>query len=133
MRSVFADTAFYVALVNPRDELYAAAVQQARGFTGGVVTTEYVLIEVGNRLARSGDKQVFIGLMERLRVDSNTIIVPGDSPLLERGLDLFAERLDKDWSLTDCISFMVMQERGITEALTGDRHFEQAGFVVLLR
>jgi hypothetical protein len=51
---------------------------------------------------------------------------------LQRGLDLFAGRSDKNWSLTDCISFVVMQDEGLTEALTGDSHFEQAGFKALL-
>ena len=60
-------------------------------------------------------------------------MVPFDAGLMDRGLAIFAERQDKDWPLTDCISFVVMQEQGITEALTGDRHFEQAGFVAMLK
>jgi predicted nucleic acid-binding protein len=59
-------------------------------------------------------------------------VVPLDSRLLQRGLDLFAKRADKDWSVTDCASFVVMQDEGIAEALTGDSHFTQAGFKVLL-
>jgi predicted nucleic acid-binding protein len=133
VKTVFADTAFCIGLVNPRDELHAAALEQARDFLGTVVTTEYVLMKLGNRLARSGDKPVFIQLIEQLRADPHTTIVPGDSALFQRGLDLFADRLDKDWSLTDCTSFVVMRERAITEALTGDHHFERAGFVALLK
>ena len=56
-----------------------------------------------------------------------------DSFYFDEGVRLYVARPDKDWSLTDCISFVVMRERGITEALTGDRHFEQAGFVALLK
>ena len=60
-------------------------------------------------------------------------ILPAETTLWERGLSLYLQRRDKDWSLTDCISFAAMQEEGLTEALTGDHHFEQAGFTVLLR
>ena len=59
--------------------------------------------------------------------------MPASSELMERGFDLFSRRPDKEWSLTDCISFIVMSEEGITEALTGDHHFEQAGFTILLK
>ncbi|HPD31355.1 MAG TPA: PIN domain-containing protein [Phycisphaerae bacterium] len=133
MNPRFADTAFYVALVNPHDELHVAAIELARDFRGTITTTEYVLVELGNRLARSGDKEVFIELVGQLQADARTIVVPGDPSLFRRGLDLFADRLDKERSLTDCTSFVVMSEQGITDALTGDHHFEQAGFVALLR
>jgi uncharacterized protein len=62
-----------------------------------------------------------------------TTVVPFDSTLMNRGLALFASRSDKDWSLTDCVSFLVMNDRGITDALTADHHFEQAGFVAVLK
>ena len=133
MKSVFADTAFYVALVNPRDALYATAVAVARKFQGTLVTTEYVLVELGNRLSRSGDKDIFVELIRRLEGDARVVVVPAGPALFQQGFQLLANRLDKDWSLTDCISFVIMQERGIIEALTGDHHFEQAGFVTLLK
>lgn len=63
-----------------------------------------------------------------MRASPRTRIIPLDSRLLQRGLDLLARRADKNWSLTDCISFVVMEEEGIQEALTIDRDFEQAGF-----
>ena len=115
MRMTFADTAFYVAMVNPVDELHAAAVAQAESVQGDVITTEYVLVELGNRLARSGDKKVFVELLRRLEGDPRVVVVPADPFLFRRGVDLLADRLDKDWSLTDCISFVVMNERGISE------------------
>jgi len=68
-----------------------------------------------------------------LQNDPEVTIVPASADLWQRGVTLFAGRPDKDWSLTDCISFVVMQERGLTAALTADRHFEHAGFVALLR
>jgi predicted nucleic acid-binding protein len=131
--SVFADTSFYVVVVNREDAAHHVAREFALRFHGIMLTTEYVLVEVGNWLSRSGDRSVFLDLMARLMSDAHTVIVPADHNLFERGLALYAERPDKDWSLTDCIWFIVMQEREVMEALTADRHFEQAGFVALLR
>lgn len=133
MTRAFADTSFYVAAVNPRDALHARANEQAERLRGTIVTTEYVLIETGNWLARSDDRQVFLELVKQIRADRRTTVVPGSSALFERGLELYAHRPDKDWSLTDCISFVVMRERGVIDALTADHHFEQAGFTVLLK
>jgi hypothetical protein len=76
---------------------------------------------------------LFVALEARLRGDSFVTIVPVDQTKYEAGLALYRNRPDKDWSLTDCISFAIMQEHGITEALTGDHHFEQAGFIALLK
>ena len=130
---VFADTSFYVAIMNPRDALHALAAKTAGAFRGGILTTEYVLLEVGNWLARSGDRPVFLRLMRDVRADHRTTILPSSTSLFDQGLDYYARRPDKDWSLTDCISFVVMSEHGLTDALTADHHFEQAGFVAMLR
>lgn len=77
------------------------------------------------------NRSTFLALIRALQKDPFTEIVPATPDLFDRGLDLYARRPDKTWSLTDCISFVVMTERGLTEALTGDRHFEQAGFQAL--
>jgi len=131
--TIFADTSFYVGLINPRDESHAAAVEFARRFRGVTLTTEYILVELGNWLSQSGDKRAFISLLGQLRSDDMTIILSAERSLFDRGFGLYSKRIDKDWSLTDCISFVVMRERASTEALTADHHFAQAGFVVLLR
>ena len=133
MREIFADTFFYVAAVNPRDESHASAREWLTGVRVPLLTTEYVLVEVGNWLAGSGDMAVFVELMKSIEADAATRVVPGDSQLFRAGVALCSKRLDKDWSLTDCTSFVVMEREGITEALTADRHFEQAGFKALLR
>jgi len=75
---------------------------------------------------------VFLDLMDGLRSDPKTYVAPARTTLFNDGLQLYTTRQDKDWSLTDCISFVVMGEYGLTEALTGDRHFQQAGFNALL-
>ena len=63
----------------------------------------------------------------------STKVIPLERTLFQAGLDLYETRLDKDWGLTDCINFVVMQREGITEAFTSDKHFEQAGFIRLLK
>jgi uncharacterized protein len=133
MKPVFVDTSFYAAILNPRDFLYTAAEEIAKKYCGDLLTTEYVLIEVGNFMARSGDRRFFLELLGRLKRDKHTIIVPASTYWFDLGLDLYSRRLDKNWSLTDCISFSVMQTHSLNEALTADHHFEQAGYKILLK
>ena len=133
MRIVFADTAFYVAALSARDVNHARAEAIGRTFCERVVTTEYILLEVATFFCESAHRAVFLGLLQALQKDPEVTIVPTSADLWQRGVALFAARPDKDWSLTDCISFVVMQDRGITDALAADHHFEQAGFVALLK
>jgi predicted nucleic acid-binding protein len=97
------------------------------------VLTDFILLELGNAFSNCGQRGLFLRLADHLRSDRNTRIVAASRELLEQGLELFAGRADKDWSLTDCTSFVVMQAEGLHDALTTDRHFDQAGFVALLR
>ena len=133
MKAVFADTSYYIALINPNDEYAGAACEYTRDFGGFLVTTAWVLTEVANHLRHAPNRQLLLSLVTDLRNDRRVTIVPPTLELFDRGLHVYGERADKDWSLTDCISFVVMQERGLTEALTGDHHFEQAGYAALLR
>jgi len=133
MRIVFADAAFYVAALSARDVNHARAEAIGRTFCERVVTTEYILLEVATFVCESAHRAVFLGLLQALQKDPEVTIVPTSADLWQRGVALFAARPDKDWSLTDCISFVVMQDRGITDALAADHHFEQAGFVALLK
>jgi uncharacterized protein len=131
MKPLFADTSFYIAFINERDahhEVAVAASQQRRQ----QVTTGYVLVEIGNWLAKI-DRVAFAQLLADLRADPNTLLVPASRDLLDKACRLYGERSDKEWSLTDCTSIIVMQEQGRTDALTTDHHFEQAGFRALLR
>jgi predicted nucleic acid-binding protein len=132
MTTVFADTSYYVALLNSRDGHHAAAYDFTERFGGEFLTTAWVLVEVANFLARAPNRSLFLSLHADLRSDSRVTIIPPSQELLDRGIELYSERLDKDWSLTDCISFLVMQDRELQDALTSDHHFQQAGFSVLL-
>jgi predicted nucleic acid-binding protein len=131
MMPVFADTAFYVAFHNRRDALHVRAVELASRLTAPIITTEFVLLEVANFFKRHGDRGKFAEFDAALRSDPTTTIVPASSELYAHGRTLFAARSDKEWLLIDCTSFVVMTERGLTDALTADEHFEQAGFRAL--
>jgi uncharacterized protein len=133
MKPVFADTLYYIALTNPRDQYAQAATHFTSIFDGAFVTTAWILVEVANSLVRGADRALFYELYQDLANDRRVTIVPPALDLFEQGIEFFGKRPDKQWSLTDCISFIVMQEYGLTEALTADRHFEQAGFKALLK
>lgn len=133
MRSVFADSFYFFALVNEKDPARAKAHEFAQGYTEIVVTTGWVLTEVADGLAHPDNRPAFLRILDTLRAEPNVRIIPFDEALFDAGITLYRNRADKQWSLTDCISFVVMEREGITDALTGDRHFEQAGFVALLK
>jgi len=133
MKPVFADTSFYVALLSPGDTCHAEAANLSHTLRRPVVVTEFVLLELGNALSHADARQVFVNLLPHVRSDPNVEIVPASPELFDHGYDLYARRPDKNWSLTDCISFVVMEERGLSDALTTDRHFGQAGFRMLLK
>ena len=133
MKTVFADTFYYLALVNATDNRHQEALDYTAAYQGFILTTSWVLVELGDALARLTTRPAFLQVLAQLRTDPDVSIVPPSPVEFEEALRLFAARPDKEWSLTDCISFVVMQRESITEALTGDRHFEQAGYVALLK
>jgi predicted nucleic acid-binding protein len=132
MKRLFADTSFLVACVSPRDQNHDAALAAVRDSESRIVVTEFVLLEFANALSSAAARNRVVDFWSLIRQDPLVEVVPISVELLRLGLDLFARRDDKDWSLTDCISFVVMEDYGLTEALTADHHFEQAGFSVLL-
>lgn len=136
MRTVFADTSYWVALLNPRDNLHAKA-KAVSGELGNVRfhTSEMVLAEFLNDFARRGGqlRKLAAEWVKRLRADPNTTIVEQSSLLFREALALYEERSDKDWGLTDCASFSIMRSYGVSDALTADSDFRQAGFAALLR
>jgi hypothetical protein len=130
-RDVFADTFYFVALLSPRDAAHEDAVRLSSSMSGGLVTTDAVLLELADTLKSPGDRQGVARYLRALWRDADVRVSLLDRELLERSVDLYEARQDKTWSLTDCISFVVMQDEGIQDALTGDAHFEQAGFRTL--
>ena len=133
MSARFADSFCYLALLNRRDVSHDKALALSERLGGGTATTAWVLTEVADALSDAGQRGAVVRLVETLRADPGCLIVPVSEDLFERGWDLYAHRPDKNWSLTDCISFVVMRQHEIAEALTADRHFEQAGFAALFR
>ena len=133
MTAVFLDTLHILALINPRDAWHAKAVALSDRPRRKLVTTEAVLIEVANALCRQARRTWAVEAIDDLRRDPSVSCITIDADLFSRGVDLYRERHDKDWSLTDCISFVVMKDGRLTDALTADVHFVQAGFRALLR
>jgi predicted nucleic acid-binding protein len=133
MNALFADTSYYLALLSADDEFHEIAVQLSIQLRRPIVVTEFVLLEIGNSLSSVKERRLFIELLPYLRADQAVQIVPASSDLFQSGYELYCRREDKNWSLTDCTSFFVMERLRLSEALTTDRHFEQAGFTALLR
>ena len=133
--TVFLDTGFAIALLSPRDQYHATAMHLAahiRQQGTKVITSDAVLLEIGAALAKLAYRPAAIKLINGLRADTNVEIIPLDSRLFETAYRLFRERPDKEWSLTDCASFVIMQELRISQALAADEHFKQAGLTPLL-
>jgi predicted nucleic acid-binding protein len=133
MKTAFADTFYFLALLDSRETFHPAAVEASRDPQLRMVTSEWVLAEFGNAYCDPKDRADFVALYRSLRNHPRVRIIPADTRLFQRGVDLFEQRSDKAWSLVDCLSFVIMRGDGIAEALTGDKHFEQAGFVALLK
>jgi uncharacterized protein len=133
MNAVFADTFYFLALVNPKDQAHQKAVDFSAAFDGPIVTSTWILREVGDALSRVPDRATFLKLVNNLANDPKASLIPATQEVFEKAKALFAARPDKDWSMTDCTSFVIMQGRELTDAITGDKDFVQAGFRALLR
>jgi len=131
---MFLDTLFVIALINRNDQHHRKAkelwprVRAARE----VWITEAILVEIGNGLSDI-NRQAAFAFIKKCYATTNTQIVTVNTGLLDRALELYRSREDKTWGLTDCISFVVMQDENLVDALTGDKHFQQAGFRALMR
>jgi predicted nucleic acid-binding protein len=136
MRRVFADANFWIALINRNDDLHGAAVAAHAGLTDArLVTTDEVMGELLNYYSSRGELMRFaaIQMVEGVRADPRVDVVAQSRATFDGGLKTYGHRMDKEYSLVDCVSFELMRREGITEALTYDHHFEQEGFVALLR
>ena len=133
MNPVFADTFYFLALLNKRDEQRERVLSMTRKLQGELVTSEWVFMELADALADTLGRPLVRPFIERFRSDARSTVIPASQSIFERGLELYSDRKDMDWSLTDCTSFVIMTDRHLREALTGDHHFEQAGYVALLK
>jgi len=137
--TVFWDTAAFVALGNADDQLHDEAVLMSEILAQSrahVLTTSAVLTEVANTFSKAGWRPVAEQMIEAVRQSAAmglATILHVDANLWQRGWALFLARPDKDWGLTDCLSFVVLEEQAVSRAFTSDHHFEQAGFERLMQ
>ena len=135
MKTLFADTGYWIALLNPRDNLHEKAKQLATQLVPfRTVTTEMVLVEFLTSVSAGGHqlRQRAAETVKSLKIDPTVEVVPQTSIQFEAAVDRYASRPDQHWSLTDCASFVLMEQRYIWEALAEDHNFSQAGFTALL-
>ena len=136
MRTLFADAGYWIAVLHSRDQLHVRARALAAGLgSTAIVTTQMVLVETLDHLAGLGERHrsLAVRLVRELDANPDVEVVPQTDAQFRAAVERYAARPDQTWSLTDCASFLVMEERNITEALAYDRDFEQAGFTALLR
>ena len=133
MSEAFADTSFFVAFLSACDVDHTAAVDLMENFEGRIVTTDWVLAELGNFLARCSIRSLFAAFVRDLPTDPRMEILPADREQFDAGCALYEARPDKEWSLTDCLSMVVIEQQAILDVFTADHHFEQAGYNILLK
>jgi len=128
MRTIFLDTSYLLALVRKNDARHKDELTASVNYTGPFITTDLVLVELANCLSQPPYRETAVAIIEMIRSDDNTRVVPFDSEGMEKALALYKERPDKAWGLVDCFSFVVMKEKRLKEALCFDEHFRQACF-----
>ena len=134
MKTVFADTVYWIAIANPKDQ-WADAAEKARQKLGSVrmVTTDEVLTEFLTALSKSSSlRGKAVKIVKGIMEDPNVKVVPQSRYSFQKGLDLYGERSDKKYSLQDCISINAMKSESIEQILTNDKHFSQEGFTILI-
>ncbi len=135
LNEAFLDTAYAVALSAASDRYHATALalsEQMERDNTRIVTTSAVLMEIGNALSKLRYRPAEVALLDALEHDPSVEVVSLSDELFAHAFELYRARTDKEWGLIDCISFIVMRDRGLVAALTTDDHFRQAGFQVLL-
>lgn len=134
MRTVFADTFYWIALISPRDQWHQKAREVSPSLKDArLITSEPVLVELLNYFSGYGvEMRVAVAQVVRSIVDDPNVEVAPRARSFADGLALYEVRPDKAYSMTDCISMSVMRSRNVTEVLTHDRHFAQEGFTILL-
>jgi len=131
MTEVFVDSYFWLGAINSRDPYHTRILQTPKPARG--VTTLAVILEIMDALCSPRAREIAVQFWKHIHTDSDLVILRLDEELLNRALGIYEQHRDKAWSFTDCISFAVMKERGISDALTADHHFEQAGFNITFK
>ncbi len=126
--TVFMDTYGLIAWINTRDAAHQRVKSYLDSYSGKIVTTEWVLLEFADAFSLSKSKPFAIEAIKRIHHLPMFLVVGFEPTVYQAGFDLYESRSDKDWSLTDCVSFVVMTQHGLSDALTADHHFEQGGF-----
>jgi len=136
MTSIFADTGYWIALLNPQDALHHKALSVSAKFSSArIITSEMVLVELLNSFSETGSqsRQAAARLVEVLRATARVKVVAQSPEQFETALQSYKRADDKHWSITDCASFQIMERERVRAAFTHDRHFAQAGYETLLR
>ena len=135
MAEIFLDASYAIALASRSDRHHARAVELATWIEArqvALITTRAVMLEIGNALSKQRHRSAGVTLLKAIERDAQIEIVPLTEELYAQALALYERYTDKEWGLTDCVSFVVMRKRGLQEALTTDIHFRQASFRALL-
>ena len=127
------DAGYLIGTVDPRDELRPRVEAWGRTLRGVLLVHDYVTLEVVNHFSATPLRERCQVVLRQFLMQPNVEFVHVDEELREAEERLHRDRSDKKWSLTDCVSFVLMQRRGVRRALAYDHHFEQAGFEPLLR
>jgi predicted nucleic acid-binding protein len=136
MKAVFADTSYWFALLNTRDTLHQKAVVLAGQLSAlKLLSSEMVFVELLNSLSSGNprERRAVVSAVQGFRESESVIVVPQTPEQFTKALERYKQSADKNWSLTDCASFDIMETERITAALTHDHHFVQVGFEALLR
>ena len=136
MKTVFADAGYWIAIINPLETLHLKAKKLAQThLSAKLITTELVLVELLNFYAAGGPRMRSLAAryVAQIRQNNYVEVIELNAELFDKGHQLYANRPDKEWGMVDCVSFVVMQQWGLTDALAYDHHFQQAGFRALMR
>jgi len=132
---IFVDTAFFIALLNQSDNYHQKAIylyQQLKIQKISLITSEYILLEFADGLSRLRYRHLAINFLKAIEKDKDFVIIRTSMKIMQQASQLYQERTDKEWGLTDCTSFVIMKNLDLYESLTTDQHFRQAGFRALM-
>lgn len=130
---IFVDTLFIVALINKRDQYHQIALNLAKQYENyPLITTDAIFLESGNKLSANYRNEA-VELIEQFLASDDIDVIRLTPELFDESLRLYKQYQDKSWGLVDCFSFVVMEQYKVSQALTFDRHFIQAGFQALMK